>query len=114
MGLSFLISIQRKGNTMKHGEMGKRLAKLRKHLHVSQKQLADKMCVSRSSISKYENGFASLDVDLADAILKEFGAICILGVDLTEDEALFIRQALSTYRSKQARRPIKDNEKNTT
>lgn len=88
---------------MKRGEMGKRLAKLRKHLHVSQKQLADKMRVSRSSISKYENGFASLDVDLADAILKEFGAICILGVDLTDDESLFIRRALTEYR-KQTRK----------
>ena len=87
---------------MKHGEMGKRLRKLRIHLKVTQTALAKKCNVSRRVIYNYERG-CSLSVDLADAILKELGAICILGVNLTEDESLFIRQALHEYR-KQTRK----------
>lgn len=87
---------------MKRGEMGKRLRKLRLHQRKSQQWLADRVHVERKTISRYENG-GGVDTDLADAILKELGAICILGVDLTEDESLFIRRALSEYR-KQTRK----------
>ncbi len=82
---------------MKRGEMGKRLKRLRLHQKKSQQWLANRVHVCRQTISQYENG-SGVDTDLADAILKELGAICILGVDLTEDESLFIRRALSEYR----------------
>lgn len=84
---------------MKRGEMGKRLRKLRILQKVTQTSLAKKLNIGRKVIYNYERG-CSLDVDLADDILKELGAICILGVDLTEDESLFIRRALSEYRKK--------------
>lgn len=87
---------------MKRGEMGKRLKKLRLHQKKSQQWLANRVHVERKTISRYENG-GGVDSDLADAVLKELGAICILGVDLTDDESLFIRRALSEYR-KQTRK----------
>ena len=98
---------------MKRGEMGKRLRKLRILQKVTQTSLAKKLNIGRKVIYNYERG-CSLDVDLADDILKELGAICILGVDLSDEEALFIRKALTAYRNEKARRSTQNHEKNTT
>lgn len=99
---------------MKRGEIGKRLKKLREFRGVSQNWLARRVHVTRQAISYYENSLRGIDADLADEILKALGGIVVLGIDLTDDEALFIRKALTTYRNQKARRPTHKHEKNTT
>lgn len=89
---------------MQRGEIGKRLRKLRELRRVSQKWLAEQTHVSRSSISKYENGFASLDVDLADQVLRALGGICVLGVDLTAEESREISRHIDSLRKEKLRK----------
>ena len=71
---------------MQRGEIGKRLRNLRKLRGVSQEWVARKVFVTRKTISKYELG-GGIDADLADAVLRSLGAICVLGIPLTDDES---------------------------
>ena len=55
-------------------------------------------------VSKYENGFASLDVDLADQVLRALGGICVLGVDLTAEESREISRHIDSLRKEKLRK----------
>ena len=79
-----------------------RIKQLREEKHFSQQQLADRLNVTQSSVSKYEIGLAEPDTNSIVIMTKLFGvsADYLLGIsdsrvgiassDLNEDEALFL------------------------
>lgn len=80
-----------------------RIKQLREEKHFSQQQLADKLSVTQSSVSKYEIGLAEPDMKSIIIMTKLFGvsADYLLGIsdsrinvsasDLKEDEMLILR-----------------------
>lgn len=80
-----------------------RIKQLREEKHLSQQQLADKLSVTQSSVSKYEIGLAEPDTKSIIIMTKLFGvsADYLLGIsdsrinisssDLKEDEMLILR-----------------------
>lgn len=79
-----------------------RIKQLREEKHLSQQQLADKLNVTQSSVSKYEIGLAEPDTNSIVIMSKLFGvsADYLLGIsdsrigiassDLKEDETLLL------------------------
>ncbi len=79
-----------------------RIKQLREEKHLSQQQLADKLNVTQSSVSKYEIGLAEPDTNSIIIMSKLFGvsADYLLGIsdsrigiassDLKEDETLIL------------------------
>jgi len=54
------------------GNFGKKLLELRKHVSLSQEQLALDLNISQSSISNYESGATKPDVDILQKIAEYF------------------------------------------
>lgn len=54
-------------------QLGQQIKNLRTANHLSQEDLAQKLFVSRQSISKYENGEATPDVDKLVQLAEIFG-----------------------------------------
>ena len=85
---------------MQRGEIGKRLRNLRKVRGVSQEWVARKVFVSRKTVSKYECG-GGIDADLADAVLRSLGAVCVLGAQLNEEESRMVLKYIESIKQKE-------------
>lgn len=94
---------------MQRGEIGKRLRNLRKVRGVSQEWVARKVFVSRKTISKYERG-GGIDADLADAVLRSLGAICVLGTQLTDEESRMVLEYVKNLKAKKTQKGERKHE----
>lgn len=88
---------------MHSGRFGEMLRELREERGVTQKQLAERVHVSRNSISRAERG-AAVSTDLADTILKELGGVYVLGVGLTFEETKAVYLFIKTLRTRRKER----------
>jgi len=68
--------------------IGEMIAKKRAELSLSQEELAEKLCVSRSAVAKWETGKGTPDVENLKALaaLFQISVDELLGVELREDE----------------------------
>lgn len=57
---------------MENKQLGQRIANLRKEKNLSQKDLADKLCVSNKTISKWECGNGSPDIEILNKMSEIF------------------------------------------
>ena len=69
-------------------ELGNKIAKLRQQAKLTQKQLADILCISAQSVSKWETLDAKPDITLLPKIAETFGVTIDDLFDLTIDERL--------------------------
>lgn len=76
-------------------QLGEKLYKLRESKNMSQEELAERLGVSRQTISNWENDKVTVDVDKAQEICK------IYGIDMN---ALFDIEPMHTEPSKQSKR----------
>lgn len=81
-------------------ELGARLQKLRRQAGMSQQELADQLHVSRQSISKWELGTATPDLDNLVRLSKLFG--------VSLDELVLGRTEKPQEASQQPAQPVED------
>lgn len=81
-------------------EFSERLAQMRRHKGLTQEQLADELHVSRTAISKWENGRGVPSIDSLQAIARFFGVTVdeLLSANAVLDAALVERRAASRRR----------------
>lgn len=87
---------------MKH-EIGSRIRRYRKERELTQKQLADKLQVSKSRISNWEQGLNRPDADILAALCKALHVSPseLLDVHLTDDALNpHEKKVLAAYREK--------------
>ena len=69
-------------------ELGNRIKRLRKELGISQKELAERIGVSNSRISNWEQGINRPDADILSKLCSalQTSPSLLLGIKLTKDE----------------------------
>ena len=72
VGLNDLNTISNKINSLNKKEIGKNLLKFRKDNNITQKELADLLCTTHSTISAYENGKTTILTAFAIQICKKY------------------------------------------
>ena len=85
-------------------EIGSRIRKYREENNLSQKQLAEKICVSNSRVSNWEQGLNRPDADILAAICValDVSPSLLLGIQVTGDELTEQeRKVLKAYREKE-------------
>ena len=80
-----MMFLQLGGNNM---ELGNKIALLRQKANLTQKQLADALCISAQSVSKWENLVAMPDITLLPKLSEIFGVSIDELFDLTIDQKL--------------------------
>ena len=69
-------------------ELGNKISLLRQKAHLTQKELADELCISAQSVSKWENLVAMPDITLLPKIAEIFGGTIDDLFDLTTEQRL--------------------------
>ena len=69
-------------------ELGNKIAQLRQKAKMTQKQLADELCISAQSVSKWENLIAMPDITLLPKLAEIFGVSIDDLFDLTTEQKL--------------------------
>ena len=85
-------------------EIGRRIRKYREENNLSQKQLAEKIGVSNSRVSNWEQGLNRPDADILAAICValDVSPSLLLGIQVTGDELTEQeRRVLKAYREKE-------------
>ena len=85
-------------------EIGSRIRKYREENNLSQKQLAEKIGVSNSRVSNWEQGLNRPDADILAAICValDVSPSLLLGIQVTGDELTEqARNVLNAYREKE-------------
>ena len=85
-------------------EIGSRIRKYREENNLSQKQLAEKIVVSNSRVSNWEQGLNRPDADILAAICValDVSPSLLLGIQVTGDELTEQeRKVLKAYREKE-------------
>lgn len=85
-------------------EIGSRIRKYREENNLSQKQLAEKIGVSNSRVSNWEQGLNRPDADILAAICValDVSPSLLLGIQVTSDELTEQeRRVLKAYREKE-------------
>ena len=93
-----------KNKESKKYEIGNRIRKYREASHLSQKQLAEKIGVSNSRVSNWEQGLNRPDADiLAEmCVALDVSPSLLLGIKVTGDELTEQeRKVLKAYREKE-------------
>lgn len=88
-------------------ELGARLQKLRRQAGMSQQELADQLHVSRQSISKWELGTATPDLDNLVRLSKLFGVSLdelVLGTEKTQEASQQPAQSVEDLKTKRMKR----------
>lgn len=93
-----------KNKESKKYEIGNRIRKYREENNLSQKQLAEKIGVSNSRVSNWEQGLNRPDADILAAICValDVSPSLLLGIQVTGDELTEQeRKVLKAYREKE-------------
>ena len=88
--------------------IGGRIRKYREESHLSQKQLAEKIGVSNSRVSNWEQGINRPDADILASIclVLDVSPSLLLGIRVSTDELTYQeRRVLRAYRDKKDLQP---------
>ena len=74
-------------------ELGNKIAQKRKDLGMTQIEFADKLCVTRQTVSRWEAGSVMPDIDKISDIASILGVSCdyLLKDDIKEEESIVNR-----------------------
>lgn len=78
-------------------DMGKRICKLRRDAHLSQKQLGEKIGKSASTIGSYENDTAVPTLENAAALAQEFAAPTSHGAAFSDRKLDILRRLYQEF-----------------
>ena len=96
-------------------QLGQQIKNLRTANHLSQEDLAQKLFVSRQSISKYENGEATPDVEKLVQMAEIFGVsldYLVLGKEPEKEIVVEQRGKMNAWEflSEESERPVENKE----
>ncbi|MGT2712413.1 helix-turn-helix domain-containing protein [Streptococcus oriscaviae] len=96
-------------------QLAQQIKKLRTGQNLSQDDLAEKLYVSRQSISKYENGEATPDMDKLVQLAEIFGVsldYLVLGREPEKEVLVEQRGKMNTWEflSEESKRPVENKE----
>ena len=96
-------------------QLARQIKKLRTDNHLSQDDLAEKLYVSRQSISKYENGEATPDMDKLVQLAEIFGVsldYLILGREPEKEVLVEQRGKMNAWEflNEESKRPVENKE----
>lgn len=92
-------------------EIGNRIRKFRKECGLTQEQLAEKISVTKSRVSNWEQGINRPDADIIGNICRALhvSPSDLLDVHLTDDElTVHEKKVIKAYRSKEDLQPAVD------
>lgn len=96
-------------------QLGQQIKNLRTANHLSQEDLAQKLFVSRQSISKYENGEATPDIDKLVQLAEIFGVsldYLVLGKEPEKEIVVEKHGKMNAWEflSEESKRPVENKE----